>query len=60
MTRRWDAKVVAMSDDDLTNLAATLIYIMLGERALRLLVTWHPAKPKQRRQGSLKDFARQG
>jgi len=50
MTRRWDAKVVAMSDDDLTNLAATLIYIMLGERALRLLVTWHPAKPKQRRQ----------
>ena len=27
-----------LSDDKLANLAATLVYLMLGERALRLLV----------------------
>jgi len=46
MKRALTEKISAMSDDELTNLAGTLIYIMLGERALRLLVTWHPAKPK--------------
>lgn len=33
MPRKYDAeKIASMSDDALTNLVATLVYIMLGER----------------------------